>query len=370
MQDFRIKTAVPQIMGGLDMALGAYNQYKDREIQKEKLVEGAQLLQSGTPEQVAKWNMENPGLAQQFIQAANIQDQFASKPRVELAKDILSGRVSAREGYQKRLEEVEAQGGDISMLRDMMTKSDEELQRMAELDLSLYDHAAFNNYMKATSPPPAKETTIMQNLKAAGLVPGTKEYQDAILEYVKKPSGTQITIGDAKTLEKATEGQLSAAGFASRVGASNKALEELERVYDPTNLGTKIAESIPGGNILLSDKAQEYRGAKEDFITAVLRKESGAVISDSEFEREDRKYFPQPGDSKKTVELKRKRRERQFEVLKNQSKGVYDIQYAESDKQPDDARSLPKGVTEQDIEFTMKKHGVTREQVLNRIRGQ
>ena len=180
-----------------------------------------------------------------------------------------------------------------------------------------------------------KDTTVMQNLQAAGLVKGTPEYQQAMLDYIKKPTGTTVTIGDQRLLEKATEGQLAAAGFANRVQSSNDVLTALEdKGYNPTNLSEAVAKRAPGGNYLLSDNAQLYDGAKSDFITAVLRKESGATISEEEFQREDKKYFPQPGDSPATVSAKRKRREGQFTVLNKQSKGVYDVQYAPSTTEP------------------------------------
>ncbi|MFW0776269.1 MAG: hypothetical protein ACN2B6_00935 [Rickettsiales bacterium] len=149
MPDYRVRSAIPTIMGGLQSALGAQTEYKQRQARDEKLAEGAQLLQTGTPEEVGQWTMQNPELAQQFVQSANIQDQLASRPRVQTAKDILAGRISAREAYQQRLEEVEAKGGDISNLRGVLTKSDDELLRMAEMDLAIMAPQAFNAYLKA-----------------------------------------------------------------------------------------------------------------------------------------------------------------------------------------------------------------------------
>jgi hypothetical protein len=59
----------------------------------------------------------------------------------------------------------------------------------------------------------------------------------------------------------------------------------------------------------LSSEAQNnYEQAKENFITAVLRKESGASISPAEFAREERKYFPQVGDDASTIKQKQEAR--------------------------------------------------------------
>lgn len=300
-----------------------------RQMQSQRLNEAAALFRSGSGGEIADYMIRNPDMREAFIANEQFKSDRTKLSRMEGAKRILSGEDSDLV-IDDISEKILSDGGDPKDVLAFKGKSPEEVKRAAFLQLSMLNPDAAKLYSETTGygSKQEKETTLMQNLKAAGLRPGSEEYQQAVLDYIKKPS-TQITMGDAKTLEKATEGQLAAAGFASRVNESNKVLSDLEKTYDPTNLTARIAQSVPGGNIILSDEAQEYQGAKEDFVTAVLRKESGAVISDQEFDREDKKYFPQPGDSEKTIESKRKRRERQFEVLKNQSKGVFDVQYGE-----------------------------------------
>ena len=68
-------------------------------------------------------------------------------------------------------------------------------------------------------------------------------------------------------------------------------------------------------NIFTSPNRQVYKNAAMDWITANLRKESGAVISEIEFERDFVKFFPQIGDSQKVIEAKR-------EARKNAEKGM------------------------------------------------
>ena len=72
--------------------------------------------------------------------------------------------------------------------------------------------------------------------------------------------------------------------------------------------------------------------AKTDFITAVLRKESGAAISVSEFEKEDRKYFPQPGEGPEVIEQKRKARERALQSMIAQSGPAYEVLFGEAEE--------------------------------------
>ena len=65
--------------------------------------------------------------------------------------------------------------------------------------------------------------------------------------------------------------------------------------------------SVFGGNIpsiLQTSDRQQYEQAKRNFVNAILRQESGAVISPSEFQSADKQYFPQAGDSKEVIAQK------------------------------------------------------------------
>ena len=66
---------------------------------------------------------------------------------------------------------------------------------------------------------------------------------------------------------------------------------------------------------MLSADQQKYEQAQRDFLNAVLRKESGAVISDEEFDNGKKQYFPQPGDSDIVIEQKRQNRARAIQGI-------------------------------------------------------
>jgi hypothetical protein len=51
---------------------------------------------------------------------------------------------------------------------------------------------------------------------------------------------------------------------------------------------------VPVGNYLAGNDFQKFDQAQRDFINAVLRRESGAVISDEEFANARLQYLPQP----------------------------------------------------------------------------
>ena len=140
--------------------------------------------------------------------------------------------------------------------------------------------------------------------------------------------GFKITRGTGGGKPKRfTAVQQKAGGFADRVKRSSEILNDLEdtKDFDPASLLETISASIPlVGNAALSPEKQMYEQAKRDFVTAVLRLESGAVIADSEFAREDKKYFPQVGDSEEVKKQKRNSRDMQFDILKAGSGGAFD----------------------------------------------
>lgn len=104
-----------------------------------------------------------------------------------------------------------------------------------------------------------------------------------------------------------TEGQAKALGFGSRMREADRLLGDLEAKGVTTpSLIKQGAEAVPliGGALgmaanatLASDDQQSVEQAQRDFVNAILRRESGAAISESEFQNARRQYFAQPGDS-------------------------------------------------------------------------
>jgi hypothetical protein len=73
------------------------------------------------------------------------------------------------------------------------------------------------------------------------------------------------------------------------------------------------------GNYALTPEYRQYDQAKRDFVNAILRQESGAVIADSEFANAEKQYFPQPGDDPATIEQKRRNRETAIKAIREAS---------------------------------------------------
>lgn len=151
------------------------------------------------------------------------------------------------------------------------------------------------------------------------------------------PQGQPLTGG-----KPLTEVQSNAVAFGMRAIEANKLATDLEN-KGFTNTGavrTAVAGTvgqtpIVGGrleqgvrstfNVLPevlggpSPEQQQVDQARRNFISAVLRKESGAAIGVDEYANEERKYFPQLGDSKEVIKQKQEARKLAIQALEAQA---------------------------------------------------
>jgi len=151
-------------------------------------------------------------------------------------------------------------------------------------------------------------------------------------------SGGQPLVG-GKPL---TESQGNATAFGMRMKESNQLLNNLEKqgvkdtgivrstvggiVGMTPFVGEKMQQGVQSAmNVLPSGlggpnaQQQETDAARKNFVTAVLRKESGAAISPSEFYTESQKYFPQPGDADSVIKQKQHARETAIKAMEIQA---------------------------------------------------
>jgi hypothetical protein len=97
-------------------------------------------------------------------------------------------------------------------------------------------------------------------------------------------------------------------GFLIRTQEANDIINSLEN--EGTNFWQQQAENVPLGlgNQLRSPEFQKFDQARRDYVNAILRRESGAVISDQEFANAEQQYFPVPGDGPEVIAQKRNNR--------------------------------------------------------------
>lgn len=111
------------------------------------------------------------------------------------------------------------------------------------------------------------------------------------------------------------ENQGNAMIYGTRAAQAQNVLDSIGVSYSPIKLDmARGAERIPGGRAaantyMLNGNEQMVDQAQRNFINAILRRESGAVISDQEFANARKQYFPEQGDSDAVLKQKRANRE-------------------------------------------------------------
>jgi hypothetical protein len=139
-----------------------------------------------------------------------------------------------------------------------------------------------------------------------------------------------------------TESQGNATAYGLRMREANAILEPLENA-GKTNTG--LIKNVVGGVVgltpLIGEKLEDASGsifnalprvlgglspeqqqvaqARINFITAILRKESGAAIGANEFATAEKNYFPKPGDDAATIAQKQQARKTAIRAMEIQA---------------------------------------------------
>jgi hypothetical protein len=205
-----------------------------------------------------------------------------------------------------------------------------------------------------------------------------KETPEGLVYVPKAPAGAAIPVMSegGKPLEgagsKPTEDQSKSAGFAFRmkqsteifnqpvIGADGKPILDpktnkpvtLEQAVGQPNYYQSIMRAIPSAglttgvaNISESGLRQQYRQAQQNWVTANLRPESGAVIGVDEMDKEIIKYFPQVSDTKETIEQKaRARRDTELAMTVRAGPAYKQIQKAMAARTPRLVRDPATGI--------------------------
>jgi hypothetical protein len=166
---------------------------------------------------------------------------------------------------------------------------------------------------------------------ASGRIPaGYRQLPDGTLTYIKGGPA------DPEAAKRAapTEFQGKAAMFGARAQQADKIIGELTGQYSPSAINAKTGVGNtpliggvlePAANLMLSANDQRVEQAQRDFVNAVLRLESGAAISQSEFDNARKQYFPQPGDSQAVITQKARNRQTAISgLMANARPGTFD----------------------------------------------
>ena len=268
-------------------------------------------------------------------------------PPREIEMQNVGGKIVAVDKSQM----VAGQGLDITMNPYQAAQLDIELKRLGmsreELDNKIKMDAARLGISQQELGIAIKRLGLSQAEFARGNYE-VKDTPDGYAYVAKAPGMPPIPILTAAgaPLEgagsKPTEDQSKSAGFAFRMKQSTKIFNQpalnkdgtaildpntnkpvtLEELYGKPGRYQAIMRAVPTAglttgvaNISEDPGRQMYRQAQENWVSANLRPESGAVLGTDEIEKEIQKYFPQTNDKQETIDQKaRARRDTELAV--------------------------------------------------------
>jgi hypothetical protein len=214
-----------------------------------------------------------------------------------------------------------AAAGYISPKEKVALARDFDLSRKetpGAIKLSDDDGALFASVRKAQQKPDIRQ------------IETTDDQGNRQLAFVEaKPGATfRAPPKTGKNGGKLTEGERTSAYHASRAADTLAVLQQIEESgYNPADIGREargiripFSQYRPFQN--QEDKA--YEQAQREFIASVLRKETGAAVTEKEFEDYSSIYFPRPGDGDEVKAQKSAARERAVGNLIQMAGGAYD----------------------------------------------
>ncbi|MFA6078115.1 MAG: hypothetical protein WC724_03835 [Candidatus Paceibacterota bacterium] len=179
-----------------------------------------------------------------------------------------------------------------------------------ELAQKILDQDLTRQQIKTSKATEAKTYAEMDSAKNGG----NEILSVAEATALNLPYGTtkQQAISLGKTpMKPATAAQETTALYANRLEQSNAIISKLDDyVMNANPISYSLQTKLPNvANTLKSGNFQSVDQAQRNFINAVLRRESGAVISPAEFENGKQQYFAQPGDKPEVVAQKKANRD-------------------------------------------------------------
>ena len=142
-------------------------------------------------------------------------------------------------------------------------------------------------------------------------------------DQIRFEDNMPVAYGPEKVVptEKYSSSEYAAARYADRIYNSNLVIDELES--DFIDVVSGIAGAIPKANRWKTDNRQLIENAQLDFVLAVLRDESGAVIGQDEIDDAIKLYMPKIGDSQVAIDQKRNRRNAVSRNMIREASGAY-----------------------------------------------
>lgn len=266
--------------------------------------------------------------AQQIIDLKYLpleQELAIKRQQYEFNKDILT-RVDAKraEALQVALKKQE---------QDLETKKTND-KTIQDMFLTAQNNQAPQNIIDNANTVIKNGGTVLDVARTLGKYGGDYQKAELLKEQIKTERAQQSQIyantrkinAEVNALntpnggKPPTDTQIQNAGYADRIKQANDIIDSnVDTFKNMSYIDFKLADSKSQlANTVLSPEKRQVAQAMRNFVTAKLRKESGAAISPTEFEDAKLQYFPALGDDTTTLANKKALRE---SVLNNLIQG-------------------------------------------------
>lgn len=227
---------------------------------------------------------------------------------------------------QKEFEFNLQRQGKRQDLQDELSKEKELLPLKSEYELNkMRTEDYFRRGQSEYESKLATERDAAKAEKEAGIKVPIIDDKGNTIGYTSKGA---VKVGEGKA---PTEGQTNANTYATRMeqaeGVINKLAPYINKFPDQGLVGgakyAALGVAPDMFNKYKGNEYQSYQQAQRNFMSAVLRKESGAMISDKEMADGKVQYFPIPGDSNEVLAQKAANRKAAIEGIKGAAGKAY-----------------------------------------------
>lgn len=324
------------VLSRANQAAGQHNDIQHQARYRNALLQHGAGAMQGNQESMNALAGFDPA-AVQGMQANNLNmdatrqqmDMQAKKYAASLSAQQAAQEASQMEATMMRVAQL-AQLGDIQGANALLRQSDPDapMMRSAE-DLPTIMMGAKSvigalKDVQALQPevvPPADE---YGRYAAEEVAAGRQPLSRIDFAQAKKGNGVSMTTPDGTVLQvggnssvKFTEGQGKDNVYSTRARGALDVLEPVSGAL--TSVGNRAAELDPTGlsRGLQSEDFQVAMQAGTEFLQAILRKDTGAAITEGEENSYGKTYLPQVGDGPAVLEAKRKARIRAVNALES-----------------------------------------------------
>lgn len=265
--------------------------------------------------------------------------EASQKADIAIDYNLKAGLLSnAKELMNKQLElELEPMKLKVDFYKDNRDRFDKILDKTEMRQYDYIQKKEEQAYQAAQ-----QNAKMVNDLKMEAIKNGASYDQvkgiKSIADYAKLQGQNSIVT------PKGTDAQFTSAAYANRMEQAqtvfNKVLPNIKNANPVTFKAQLLLPSY-----LQPPEVQEFAQATKNFITAQLRKESGAAISPEEFKTAYAQYIPAPGDSPEVLKQKEQNRLLNTKTLINAAGTAYVPLQEEFKATSTNTGTTPSGIT-------------------------